>query len=67
MTEHATSSSRHRWTPGPSYYIWLRWLTFSSHKVSPPDPKPWERLDRYTREGPDGRPIKTWRRRWGTK
>jgi len=47
--------------PGPSYYFWLRWITGQSNRVSPADPKPWKRLDRYTIEGPDGRPIKTWR------
>jgi hypothetical protein len=50
-----------RWRPGPSYYLWLRWLTGQSYRVWPGDPKPWKRLDRFTIGGPDGRPIKTWR------
>jgi hypothetical protein len=50
-----------RWHPGPSYYFWLRWLTGQGERCSPPDPKPWTRLVRYTVEGPDGQPIKTWR------
>ena len=29
--------------PGRYYYIWLRWLTRTSKRVSPPDPKPWRR------------------------
>lgn len=29
--------------PGPKYYIGLRWLIGASHKVSPPDPKPWSK------------------------
>jgi len=47
--------------PGPSYYIWLRWITGRGGRASPPDPKPWRRLVRGTVECPDGRVIKTWR------
>jgi len=30
-------------------------------KVSPPDPKPWTRLEREWIDGPDGNPMGTWK------
>ena len=49
------------WNPGPSYYIWLRWIFRSGNKISPPDPKPWVRLERKWIDGPDGKPTLTWK------